>query len=59
VKWIGELYRIEAELRGLDPGGRLVGQQERSASSVDEAQVWLIHNRVRVAANSVLGEALA
>ncbi len=31
VKQIGELYRIEAELRGLDPEARLAGRQERSA----------------------------
>ncbi|UFW62574.1 hypothetical protein RlegWSM1455_13455 [Rhizobium laguerreae] len=31
VKRIGELCRIEADLRGLDPQARLAGRQERSA----------------------------
>lgn len=34
VKRIGELYRIEAELRGLDPQARLTGRRERSAPLV-------------------------
>ena len=59
VKRIGELYRIEAELRGLDPQARLAGRQERSAPLVADMQVWLTHNRARVAAKSPLGEALA
>jgi len=31
TKRIGELYRIEAELRGLGPEARLEGRLERSA----------------------------
>ncbi|MBY3252470.1 IS66 family transposase [Rhizobium laguerreae] len=59
VKRIGELCRIEAELRGLHPEARLVGRQERSAPLVAEMQTWLVHHRARVAAKSPLGEALA
>jgi transposase len=59
VKRIGELYRIEVELRGLDPQARLAGRQERSAPLVADMQDWLIHHRARVAAKSPLGEALA
>lgn len=59
VKRIGELYRIEAELRGLDPEVRLAGRQERSAPLVTDMQTWLIHHRARVATKSPLGEALA
>lgn len=59
VKRIGELYRIEAELRGLDPQARLAGRQERSAPRVAELQTWLTHHRARVATKSPLGEALA
>ena len=59
VKRIGELYRIEAELRGLDPEARLAGRKERSAPFVADMQAWLIHDRARVAAKSPLGEALA
>ncbi|BCG82886.1 hypothetical protein MesoLj113b_64280 [Mesorhizobium sp. 113-3-3] len=49
VKRIGELYRIEAELRGLHPEARLAGRQERSASLVAELETWLVHHRARVA----------
>ena len=59
VKRIGELYRIEAELRDLDPQSRLAGRRERSAPLVADLQTWLIHHRARVATKSPLGEALA
>ncbi len=59
VKRIGELYRIEAELRGLDPEARLAGRRERSAPLVADLQTWLAYHRARVATKSPLGEALA
>jgi hypothetical protein len=59
VKRIGELYRIEAELRGLDADARLAGRQARSAPSVADMRSWLTHHRARVAGKSPLGEALA
>ncbi|OWK20016.1 hypothetical protein AJ88_35470 [Mesorhizobium amorphae CCBAU 01583] len=59
VKPIGELYRIEAELRDLDPEARLAGRQERSAPLVADMQAWLVFHRARVATKSPLGEALA
>jgi hypothetical protein len=59
VKRIGELYRIEAELRGRDPQVRLAGRQERSAPLVADMQTWLVHHRARVSTKSPLGEALA
>ncbi|MBX5167015.1 IS66 family transposase [Rhizobium sp. NZLR4b] len=59
VKRIGELYRIEAELRGLDPEARLAGRQGRSASLVADMHTWLVHHRAGVATKSPLGEALA
>ncbi len=59
VKRIGELYRIEAELRDLDPQARLAERRERSAPLVADMQTWLIHHRARVATKSPLGEALA
>ncbi|MEP2986055.1 IS66 family transposase [Roseibium sp.] len=58
MKRIGELYRIEAELRGRGPEARLAGRLERSAPLVAELETWLIHHRARVAAKSPLGEAL-
>ncbi|MDR6190612.1 hypothetical protein QE372_002927 [Agrobacterium pusense] len=59
VRRIGELYRIEAEVRGLDPEARLAARQERSAPLVADMQAWLLHHRTRVAMKSPLGEALA
>ncbi|MUZ66447.1 IS66 family transposase, partial [Agrobacterium vitis] len=59
VKRIGELYRIEGELRGLDPEARLAGRQERSAPLVADMHAWLVHHRARIAVKSPIGEALA
>lgn len=59
VRRIGELYRIEAELRGFDPVARLAERQKRSEPLVADMQVWLVHQRARVAGKSPLGEALA
>lgn len=59
VKRIGELYRIEAELRGLDADARLAGRRGRSAPLVADMRTWLTHHRARVAGKSPLGEALA
>ena len=59
VKRIGELYRIEAELRGLDADARLAGRQAWSAPLIADMRTWLTHHRARVAGKSPLGEALA
>lgn len=59
VKRIGELYRIETELRGLPADARLAGRQERSAPLIADMWSWLIHHRARVAGKSPLREALA
>ncbi|MGO6889480.1 IS66 family transposase, partial [Rhizobium johnstonii] len=59
VRRIGELYSIEAELRGLDPQARLAGRQERSAPLITDMQAWLVSHRARVGTKSPLGEALA
>uniref|UniRef100_UPI00273CF8CE IS66 family transposase n=1 Tax=Roseitalea sp. MMSF_3546 TaxID=3046724 RepID=UPI00273CF8CE len=58
VRRIGELYRIEAEIRGRDPAARLAARKERSAPVVEELEAWLVDQRARVAAKSPLGEAL-
>lgn len=58
MKRIGELCRIEAEIRGSDPVARLVARQERSAPIVTDLEAWLTHHRARVASKSSLGEAL-
>lgn len=57
MKRIGELYRIEAEQRGLDAEARFTGRQERSASLIADMRVWLGHHRARVSGKSPLGEA--
>ena len=59
MKRIGELYRIEVELRGLDADTRLAGRQARSAPLIADMRNWLSHHRARVAGKSPLGEALA
>ncbi len=59
VKRIGALYRIEADIRGLDPDARLAERQERSAPIIGDFEAWLTQNRARVARKSPLGEALA
>lgn len=51
VKRIGDLYRLEAELRGLDPEARLAGRRERAAPLIADMEIWLTH-RIRVAAKS-------
>jgi hypothetical protein len=56
VKRIGELYRIEAKLRGAD--ARLAARDTWSGTLVADMQTWLMHHHVRVAGNSLLGEAL-
>jgi hypothetical protein len=58
VKRIGELYRIEADIRGLDPAARLTERQERSAPIISDFAAWLTQHRARVARKSPLGEAL-
>lgn len=59
MRRIGELYRIEAELRGLDADARLAWRQGRSAPLIADMRTWLMHHRTRVAGKSPLGEALA
>lgn len=58
VKRIGDLYRIETEIRGSGPAARHAARQERSAPIVAEIEAWLAYYRVRVASKSPLGEAL-
>ena len=59
VRLIRELYAIEADIRGLDPDGRLAARQERSAPAAARIKEWLDHHRTRVSAKAPLGEALS
>ena len=58
LRRIAELYRIEAEIRGMGPGQRLSARQARSVPLVDEFGDWLQAQRLRVSAKSRLGEKL-
>ena len=58
LKRIAELYKIEAEIRGLPPEARLAIRQDRSASKIAGLKTWLTHQRARVSAKFPLGEAL-
>ena len=59
VRLIGELYAIEAEIRGLGPDARLAARQQRSVPAVALIREWLDHHRARVSAKAPLGEALS
>jgi len=59
VKTIGELYRIEAELRGPDANARLTGRQAQSAPLIADMRTWLTHHHARVSGKSPLGQLLA
>jgi len=56
---IAELYKAEADIRGIDPGQRLSARQARTAPLVAEFGDWLQEQRLRVSAKSRLGEKLA
>ena len=59
VRLIGELYTIEAEIRGLGPEQRLAARQERSGPAVARTKAWLDLHRARVSAKAPLGEGLS
>lgn len=58
IKRIGELYKIETELRGLNPEARLAVRKTQSEPLIIDMQTWLAHHRARVSAKAPLGEAL-
>lgn len=59
LRRIAELYRIEAEIRGMGPGQRLSARQARSAPLVAAFGEWLQGQCRRISAKSRLGEKLA
>lgn len=59
LRRIAELYRIEAEIRGMGPGQRLSARQARTAPLVAEFGKWLQSQRRRISSKSRLGEKLA
>ena len=58
LRRIAEIYKIEAEIRGLPTEARLAIRQDQSAPKVADFETWLTHHRARVSAKSPLGEAL-
>ena len=58
LKQIAALYRIEKDIRGLDPEARLAARQDRSAPLIADFEAWLTANRTRVSSKAPLGEAL-
>jgi transposase len=58
LRRIGELYRIEAEIRGRPAEERRVVRQERSKPLVDAMHTWLTAQLERVSGKSGLAEAI-
>ncbi len=59
LRRVAELYKVEADIRGVDPGQRLSARQARTAPLVAAFGDWLQEQRLRVSAKSRLGEKLA
>ena len=59
LKRIAEIYRIEANIRGLPPDQRLARRQQLSAPLVAAFGAWLKEKRARISAKSRLGEKLS
>ncbi|UWQ82731.1 IS66 family transposase [Leisingera caerulea] len=59
LRRIAELYRIEAEIRGMGPGQRLSARQAHTAPLVAGFGEWLQSQCRRISSKSRLGEKLA
>ena len=58
LRRIGELYAVEAEIRGRPAEERLAVRQERSRPLVDALHAWLAAQLGRVSGRSTLAEAI-
>lgn len=58
LKRIGELYQIEADIRGQSPQARLAVRQERTTPKLAAFETWLNQTRACVSAKTPLGAAL-
>jgi len=58
LKRIGELYRIETDIRGQSADVRLAARQKRTVPHIETFELWLTGQRARVSSKSPLGEAL-
>ncbi|SLN72979.1 Transposase IS66 family protein [Roseovarius gaetbuli] len=55
---IAQIYAVEADIRGIDPGQRLSARQARSAPLVAAFGDWLQAQRRKISSKSRLGEKL-
>jgi hypothetical protein len=58
LRRIGELYAVEAEVRGRPPDKRRAIRQERSKALVETLYAWLTAQLARVSGKSALAEAI-
>jgi transposase len=58
LKRIGELYRIEADIRGQSADVRLAARRKRTVPHIEAFELWLTGQRARVSGKSPLGVAL-
>jgi transposase len=58
LRRIGELYKVEAEVRGRPPDERRATRHERSKPIVDALHGWLMAQLERVSGRSTLAEAI-
>lgn len=58
LRRIGELYAIEAEVRGQSPSHRLIARRRRSKPDVADLKTWLEAQLAQVAGRSTLAEAI-
>ena len=57
LKRIGELYAIEAEIRGMPETERLAARQSRSAPLLASLHEWMVEKSATLSKKSRLGEA--
>lgn len=58
LRRIGELYRIEADIRGLSAEERLTARRERSAPLVEDLKRWLDDQADRLSRKTPVGDAV-
>ena len=58
LRRIGELYAIEAEIRGRPPPYRFAARQTRSKPIVDAFRIWMEQQLPRISGRSTLAEAM-
>jgi transposase len=58
LRRIGELYAIEAEVRGRSPQQRLIARKERSKPAVADLRTWLDAQLAQVSGRSTLADAI-